>query len=259
VSWFKYSRLINKVNASWEKQLSENIDKNKNETNSDILASILISASLNGGLCIPEAVVSLANMLNSKKTKFLHRSSNQVWIDIIFKSKNHNNNIKTDEKPLCLHRWYPDAITLAWIYNYLNIKTPNQQYDLKTCWNLIKQKLLKIDKNSAAGIQSFGPYCKASITVLENKAGIELSQAMVNYAIGNISSSSLPHAILNEGQENTNIQISAHGFFDKSNITSKTNKQTKRIVAVGYEKLISDIRKALAKKIEGKKTHHSKP
>ncbi|MCB0744128.1 MAG: hypothetical protein KDC67_09505, partial [Ignavibacteriae bacterium] len=192
--WFIQSSQLNQWNQSWLNHLNQDDTNDSNYKDSQLLASILISATIYGGLCVPEEIIALANCLKNK-TLNIYFQKKYIWIDLIYKSPYRANNIVIGDDELCYRKWYPDTITLFWIHNFLKFqsdkKVASKELDQDSVWKIIHSYLTYIDSHSITHIDTFNNFCLASIGVTENIPGVNLCYSLGDYCVGKISSSSL--------------------------------------------------------------------
>jgi len=253
-SWFKNVRLLNEWKFHWCKNLTCTTEQSDPASAEYLLLSSLISAALFGGLCIPEALVALANQL-VKEDKPLVAFNDLAWFDLTFQSASQDVNYRLDDdkSSLILRRWYPDSVSLAWINHFLQIKKTHGfqtiKLDQKKCWALIQQHMKNIANVKVAS--SFKLFCQAAAGVLENYPGVDLPNTLLEYANGKVACASLtPHyqqAILTP-------TINKIGKIDFKKFELGTNKIRNKNQGINkvdckFEEKLELIRVALRKKL----------
>lgn len=269
MTWFKKVNLLSMWLAAWEQQSKADADADVEIDQEKLLGLILLSASLHGGLCIPQALVSLAQQVTANNALFFQYEA-WFWIDLTFKSsnqavnyqikgKNGDKGDKGDNEDITLRRWYPDGITLALIHQYLckhdstitKLQTDDAKTSLTYCWALIKNQLRAYYPSAAKGIGSFSLYCKCAIGVTEQKSGIHLSQANVQYAIGHVPSASLAPNFQSLLFKKPIVEHSPkshqYGQFFSLSTPKKQSTPRNKEKSLNYEKLLPQIRAAIKK------------
>ena len=255
MNWFKNSRYLNSWVKKWYGELNNTSAFSNDASSSNLLEKIIISAAIHGGLCVPDALVSLVNLLATKQEP-LNRSEEILWIDLYFNSsKAHNVRIEEQEKTL--RRWYPDPISIGLILNFLKVREEisiPKPHNLQTCWKLIKNYLFAISDPINFPIKNFSSFCIACAGVLENHDGINLHQAMFGYAVDKISSSSLTSNFQEALFSNKTFSPVYCSSFNipVDNMNKHVSKSKNKLL--NYEALINSIKLAIAKKsVDGTK------
>jgi len=249
MNWFKDSRYLNSWVQKWYGELNNTSAFSSEASDSNLLEKIIISAAIHGGLCTPEALISLANLLLTKQYP-LNRSEEILWVDLYFKSSKAHN-VRIDDQEKTLRRWYPDPISIGLILQFLKVREEisiAKPHNLQTGWRLIKNYLFVISDPVNFSIKSFSRFCIACAGVLENHDGINLHQAMVGYAVDKVSSSSLTPNFQKALFSN---KIFSPVYYSSFNIpVDNINKYVKKSKnkLLNYEPLINSIKLAIAKK-----------
>lgn len=252
--WFKRVRMLNRWKVEWHRHLGNRTVAAEPVKEEQRLACCLISAAINGGLCIPEALLALANQLKTQERPF-QGSGELVWIDLVFSRDSEALNFEVDGEPVTLRRWYPDTLTLGVIGCYLKereLDAPRKK-DINSAqvWNQVKSYAKSIYHEKGIRLFEIGTFCRAAIGVTERLPGIRLSQALVEYSIGRISCASIPP----ENQRSIVLQSSfpriscSMNDFKTSSVIPTSKKKTRKNIDCNFEKLISSIRQALGLKI----------
>jgi len=258
LKWYMRFKELNAWKNIWLKQL----DSNSLTEQDDKLNCVLISAAIYGGLCFPQALHSLANILQNK-SKPLNSFLNHNLIDLKVKDSKLYNNIVLDEKECCIRTWYPDNFTMCFIINYLNSKDEAQKkpINIKQCWVNIKKYINKISASSLVSINSLKQFCNASIGITEYVPGVALRQSIVEYATSQVPSSSIP----------PNSRMQLYRQYNKTinkdiELDIKTEPKVKKALiekpeknkSIGIEYYISQIQIAIKLKIGGIKNTPNK-
>jgi integrase len=246
---FKKTRQLFEWKIKWENDLQQCSTYTKTE----LLACILVSAAIYGGLCIPEALEALKNKLINTLTP-LECINDDIWIDLIIDTKNQAHNAIIDGKPCTIKPWFPDPVSLAFIHNfYINKQTLDNNI---TAASLIEILLNKVAKDFSKTMSKLSDFCIAAIGITEQLDGVHLSQAMQGYVLGKTPAASLnpdaSKALLLEPKsyQATTTSLSATDT-PKQERSNKTNLLYNR----NYEYIINQIKEALkAKKATETKT-----
>jgi len=263
--WFIQSSQLNQWNQSWLNHLDLTDSCVFKYQESQLLASVLISAALYGGLCVPEELVAFANILRKEESKIFYQKD-YIWIDLIYESPDRANNLVVNDEEKCYRKWYPDLITLFWIHNYLNFQFKNERsfklFDQDSLWKLIYTYLTHIDNSSITKIDTLKKFCLASIGVTENSPGVDLNFTLSDYCVGKISSSSLKSNfhILNDIQSNplsTNQSVSYHKNFFTSFCKSSQKRSFNRDISEAKKDIIHCVRIFIDKSRQRKNTNQN--
>jgi len=250
--WFQKSKELNQWKFLWCKSLSSTVIDESHPSSEYLLTSSLLSAAIFGGLCIPEAIVSLANQLTQKKQPLLVHGK-LVWLDLVFKASSQDANFKPDEdkEALTLRRWYPDPVSLAWIHYFLKTRDKNieiEKYNQRKCWRLMSSHINSI--LTLKVVLSLKSFCVGATGVLENLEGVKLPTTLIEYISGRLASSSLT-ANYQEGLLVTHFEEINKIDFKRFELTYKKNNinnQQRVVVGFKYEKTLKLIRNALKEK-----------
>lgn len=218
---------------------------------SKLLASVLISASFYGALCIPEMLTALANSLRLDERPLLV-CGELVWLDLKRLCTSQANNIREEEEEKTLRRWYPDPTSLSLIHKYLIERKNFAIKDLvpikkNSCWRIIREYIDSIDKDSVPSVNSFNHFCKASIGITETVSSYHISQAMAEYAIGTVPCASLTSEFQNALFQPINqktIEYNLQKLSKNRNLASRESNSD-ALQVMNYELLYSTIKKAL--------------
>jgi len=223
-------------------------------TEEEILSAVMISAALYGGLCMPDALVALANQLRTDNIP-LFFDGEGYWIDLVYNSKSQANNVMIGDKPQTLRRWYPGPVSLAWIHNFLSnntlLLTQSQALLPESYWKQIKTYLIATDNEIGRNIKSFKLFCDAAIGVVENYEGVHLNEALTEYALGKVPSASLPSSYQAHVTQDSSLNLvkcKSLKIFKRPSANKKdTSKPSLKNDA--YESIISKIRQAIKPKL----------
>jgi integrase len=261
LKWFNNVKLLNLWNAKFKNAIFTNKEIST-LSDDQILGVILISAAINGGLCIQSGLASLCQQLHDRQ-KLFQQQADWFWIDLYYNSS-HSVNYTINDEDKSLRRWYPDSVTLSLIYFYLikrksgEIERESKAFTDVTCWNLIHPLLKKYYKPASKKLL-MSSFCKAAIGLVEQQDKVQLSQANLHHMIGIVASSSLtPQGQLSLFQS-FNIKQSHYKFSDLVKIPQgrerATQKNIKHDKIVEFEHLIKKIRDAIGiykdKRIKG--------
>lgn len=247
--WFESSRKLNLWTQRWLDELSVSSYASSDEN----LGNCLMSACIFGGLCIPEAIKSLRDLL-VKGQNSLVRDNFGFYFELIFTNTRESFNVLINEQGMTLRRWYPDPFTLGLINTFLKFANGAPEKSRRSIWHLLGGTLTSIDDSILESIKSTEHLCTVSAGVLENLPSSKINQASIGYLTGRVSSASLPtkvHQMLMQ-QHNTNISLEIQKIVkDNQDITSLKKKS---VEFLNIEKAISDVRFALkVKDIKGLK------
>jgi hypothetical protein len=145
-----------------------------------VLSDVLLAAALHGGLCRAADLTALVNILRIDSMPLI-KSCGVIWIEL-----------PTDSGAEAMRRWYPDPLSLACIHKLLSLSTfhlKSKPITADRCWKLISSRLASVTNTKLT--MGFSGFCRSAIGVTENLPGVELPQVLVEYAIGNVSSTSL--------------------------------------------------------------------
>ncbi|EGG99694.1 phage integrase family protein [gamma proteobacterium IMCC2047] len=198
--------------------------------------------------------MALAHQLKTQERP-IQASGELVWIDLVFSRDSEALNFEVDGKQVTLRRWYPDPLTLGVIGCYLKergISAPRKGGINPTqIWNQVKSYAKSIYHEKGSRLFEIATFCRAAIVVAELSPGVRLPQALVEYAIGRIPSSSIPP----ENQRDLfhleafpGISCSITDFKIPAGIGGG-KKQARQKLDCNFEKLISSIKQALRLKI----------
>lgn len=165
----------------------------------DRLADVLMSATYYGGLANPQALTSLANLLNSNR-RALKRYEEKIWLELVWSGGRDplNLSIQKEDKTswYSLHRFYPDNRTLGLILSLHKHKerksylaSSSEPLDQNQVWSLIKDRLLTSGQRTTIG--SLRAFCNGAQPVTETLDDIDIPQALLECAAGRIPSTSL--------------------------------------------------------------------
>ena len=248
------SRDLNKWEKQWRQYLSTKPSNQSKVTEEELSVAVMISATLYGGLCIPNALVALANQLRADSKPLLF-DGKRYWIDLVYNSKSQATNVIIDENPYTLRRWYPDPVSLAWIHNLLTSRAfslkKSQPLPPESYWKKIKDYLVVIDKDIGGNFKNFKLFCNASIGVVENYNGVNLSEALAEYALGIVPSASLPsgyHDLITQNPALKSIKCQSLNAFKRAPANKKSTSMSSS-KNDHYESIISNIREAIKPKI----------
>jgi len=251
LDWYLKFKDLNAWKNSWLKEL----ESNSINTQDDKLNCVLISAALYGGLCFPQALLSLANILQTK-SKPLNSFLNHNLIDLDITGSSLFNNVVSDEKESCLRTWYPDNFTMCFIINYLNSRDKQKIKDLNlnNCWNNIKKYIKGIDSTCFKNINSFKQFCNASVGVAECTSGVELKQSFVEYSTSQVPASSLPPNSRKQLYRQFNKTLKLDSYIKtESQVQKPSLKKTKKKKDKSNEYFISQIQLAIKLKLKQNK------
>jgi hypothetical protein len=204
--WFKNTRTLFKIYTAWSNELL-NLNSTSVEARlspKDMLADVLISAAFHGALCRSVELTSLANLLITE-SKPITRAGDRVYLDL--PHGNGKNEIR---------RWFPDSLSLACIHKYLSFEFDDvkvEQLSNGACWRLISGRLADVGNTKIT--VSYESFCRSAIGVTESLPGVDLSQVLVEYAIGTVSSTSLPKehmSLLVQKEFNKNLSMDISGL-----------------------------------------------
>lgn len=229
---FKVGTEAGRLHSNWLGTVNNNIRPPKSYQAR--LADVLISAAYYGGLANPQALTSLANLLNANKRP-LKKYDDSVWLELTWSGGRDplNYRIQKDgEVNWCtLYRFYPDNRTLGLILSLHRHKNKNEYLaahneplDNNKTWSLMKERLL--DSGQATTINSLRAFCNGAQSVTEMLQNVDIPQALLECAAGRVSSTSL----LPNQQKNWLLQIQPVqqiGQFDFQTIASSIAASTK--------------------------------
>ncbi len=248
--WFVTSRELNSWAKKWQLSIESSPAIQPKQTEEELLSAVLISAALYGGLCLSEALVALANQLKNIQVP-LNFDGNKCWIELIFISGSQACNIKIGDDSKTLRRWYPDPISIARIHNFLSIRSaPSlipKRLTKDTCWKHMRTYLVDIDEETGKKFKNFNLFCKAAIGVVENSKGVNINEAMVEYAVGKVPSASLPSSFQTVVIQNPVFNNLVNKSLDNHKQSSSSSKKSKKFSPkiTGYESIIYEIRQAI--------------
>lgn len=227
--WYKNVKTLNSCRQMWLTSLSESNPSTTNLSGDRLLGLCLTSAALFGGLCVPEAFSALQKeLLESEKP--LRKIDGQLYFDLIFEQSSQAHNVIVDGESKTQRRWYPDSLTLAFIYKYLSTAQLEPVTDTNTAWFRIKATLRTINKDTTIGIRTLQNFCFAVAGVLENTPKVTLNQALFNYLIGQVPSASLPsdfYVAINKGTfQKSNILYEYSAKTEAAFLPQKSSNQT---------------------------------
>ncbi|MCD8521965.1 MAG: site-specific integrase [Saccharospirillaceae bacterium] len=230
----------------------------KKVSHDEALADVLISAAIHGALAMPGALVALANTIIMGQ-RFIGRHGDHIWIDLVWKPDTEPENLPQvtpdGTEYLTIRRFYPDTLTLGLIHITTGIvKTRHETLNEDIAWKLILNRLESVSPNQRfAEIKSLKGFAAGALATTETLDDVELPQALIEVACGNLESSSLrpEHQML--WMQNLPAQSSMQpiSFFSGSFSHSSVSKTRKRERSIdGY---IRSIDHALRPKDRGVK------
>lgn len=253
--WFRTTAYLNKWKKQWYIFLDNRTAIDSNLSSEELLGFTLISSAFFGGLCTPELLSALKEKLENN-ARPLCNYDGDISIELDFDSKNFAHNVTQGGSTRTLRRWYPDNITLGWIHNFLTHRDKSKVCASSSAWTTICNALGLIEPNIKSRIKSLKKFSEAAIGITENIDGIELSQAMVGYLVGTVSSSSLPtesyNAIFSRTHYDT-VQAPQLLMATHRSPTEKVQINRRYNFSINYEKLITEMRDALKSKKSGTK------
>jgi len=238
-NWFKNTRKLSHWHKCWLDNMTSTNSTSIDESADTLLSTILLSASFHGGLCEPLTLTRLANKLRIED-KPLSGTIDLVWLDLTTK-KDGISSVKL---------WYPDTLSLACINKMLSLHPPDDQSGQLTidqCWNLLRRHLTNTINIETKISMSFSSFCRSAIGIAENLPGVDIPQALVEYAIGRNSCTSLSSEFMPSLYQ-TQFEDVEPFSFDKYKYTTTQNKinyKRKTRVACEYGPLLKGLRAAL--------------
>jgi integrase len=245
--WFMQSKAVNAWTQKWLVDLSYKPATKTRMSPASLLGNCLMSSMLYGGLCIPEALTSLSTKL-TKDNKPLKNDGNNVYIELMFENKSQPHNIVFKGRSKTLKRWYPDPFTLCWINHFLfTLNSYQCEVKFKNAWALMESIIDGVDQNVLDKVTTKEAWCKASVGVIENLPQVELSQTLIGYLVGSVTSVSLPTGVNDAIWMNCYRMPDINGFTYKAKSTNSSLKPTFDDAPFNAEMAIEEIGDALAK------------
>ena len=242
--WFNKSRKLNLWTQKWLEKLSVYSCGFSDDEN---LGNCLMSACIFGGLCIPEAIKSLRDVLVSEQ-KPLIKDNFGLHFDLLFVNNSESYNVIVNDTGMTLRRWYPDYFTLGLINTFLKNVNGAPVKSGRSIWHLLRGTFSSVDDSILELVKSTQQLCLASTGVLENLPSSKINQASIGYLTGKVSSASLPtevHQMLMQ-QHNQNISLENQIIFKHNQARERHKIKNEQFLNI--ENAISDVRHAIKTK-----------
>lgn len=189
--WFHCMSVI----AAGYEHLTQYLANTSNSiSDDDALTMALLLAAIHGGLCEVNAFVQFANQLISEK-KPIQCLGNKYWVDLTISGTSMPGNTRDEEgNEFTLRRWFVDNHTLLWIYRFKSTQDRTQeiQLDASSLLMRIKKLLKRIGFDHEIPTNSLRVFLKSCIGITETLPGVRLANSQSQYAMGDLSSASLP-------------------------------------------------------------------
>ncbi|MBE0469379.1 MAG: tyrosine-type recombinase/integrase [Methyloprofundus sp.] len=207
----------------------------KKVSHDEALADVLISAAVHGALAMPHALVALANAIIEGK-RFIGKYGDHIWIDLVWKPETEPENLPQETPDgteyLTIRRFYPDTLTLGLIHIAIGMaKTARETLNEDIAWKLILNRLESVSSNKRfPEIKSLERFAAGALATTETLDDVELPQAIIEVARGNLESSSLRPEHQRSWMQNLPAQSSKQPipFFSSSSSPSGLSKTRQR-------------------------------
>ncbi|PLW66900.1 site-specific integrase [Pseudohalioglobus lutimaris] len=185
-SWFQRSTFAKSISIEMERSFSEG-DFSGELTSDTLLALVVTSAILNGGLCTSAALVALCKQLSKDKPlcrSVLEDETDLLWIDLAYSSRTVGN--RREGKALVRYfRWHPDPITLGWIGRYLASGNTLSAKSINSdqIWGLLHQTFCRVKPTDWRRFSGLDSFAKHALISLEESEGVYLSECLISSSL----------------------------------------------------------------------------
>jgi integrase len=180
-SWLKTAWKIHQFYENW---FNSFLVTSSPKSLSEAYRNLMLSFIFHSGHCIPE-VVKAFNQQLVDQTFLLQRWSEIPFITVTVDGSSFNTNVNIDDQQVTQYHCYLHPITQGLLRVWKRWR--KEYWDCPNDWDEIKQVL-----GQGELTYPISELCSAAVYTCEQHAGVEMSQAMVEYQIGRTKSYGLP-------------------------------------------------------------------